>query len=265
MGLLLLADILTGLIGIVLIGVFVRAFYKFQKPLHPGIYLTLPLAAALLLLGVLQIPSSTLVTIKHGPRASLALQESEQTSNEMSDKLQVQTEPQTQDHENDRMLMIASYQELKRFCGQEADQEEDAEAQEKIPEDADLDALLAYCLYPPEVHTGSMIRGWLRTCREVHQLKPSKTSPPTEPPEPLPCTRFTILHAGDGPEPKGCYAVGCSEGHAVPMQHQNGVWSACASYTRLEEHNGCYKVTDQNGSTRWMAMESGAWKPKRCK
>ena len=79
------------------------------------------------------------------------------------------------------------------------------------------------------------------------------------------CTAFVLVHGkGGGPEPDGCYAVGCQEGYALPMQLQNGAWNACANYSRLPRLKDCYQVTDKDGTQRSLRFVNGNWKPGTC-
>lgn len=79
------------------------------------------------------------------------------------------------------------------------------------------------------------------------------------------CTSFELLHGkSGGPEPSGCYAVGCAEGYALPMQLQGGAWSACEKYSRLPRLDSCYIITDHDGTQRSMRFINGSWKPGTC-
>lgn len=79
------------------------------------------------------------------------------------------------------------------------------------------------------------------------------------------CTAFVLIHGkSGGPEPGGCYAVGCQEGYALPMQLQNGAWNACTNDSRLPRLKDCYQVTDQDGTQRSLRFVNGTWKPGTC-
>lgn len=79
------------------------------------------------------------------------------------------------------------------------------------------------------------------------------------------CTGFELLHGkSGGPEPDGCYAVGCQEGYALPMELVSGAWNACEKYSRLPRLDTCYIITDHDGSQRSMRFTKGSWKPGTC-
>lgn len=85
---------------------------------------------------------------------------------------------------------------------------------------------------------------------------------PPEVEEPAACTNFKLLHGDSGgPEPDGCFAVGCAQGYAIPMFWAVGSWQACHSYTRLPRLNDCYFVVDSDGTERSMHMVDNQWKP----
>ena len=111
---------------------------------------------------------------------------------------------------------------------------------------------------------------------------PSPEPTPTPAPTPIPvparertlpqedggtpaCTSFALLHGkSGGPEPDGCYAVGCQEGYALPMQLIGGAWNQCENYSRLPRLGNCYIVIDHDGTQRSMRFNKGSWKPGTC-
>lgn len=115
----------------------------------------------------------------------------------------------------------------------------------------------------------------------VAEPTPTPTPSPTPAPTPAPparertlpqesegtpiCTGFKLLHGtAGGPEPDGCYAVGCREGIALPMQFVGGTWQACQSYTRLPRQGDCYFVADSDGTERAMRLVEDSWKQSDC-
>lgn len=95
------------------------------------------------------------------------------------------------------------------------------------------------------------------------QPEPERTIPQES--DTPPCTGFELLHGkSGGPEPDGCYAVGCAEGYALPMQLQVGAWGACEKYRRLPRLKDCYIITDHDGTQRSMRFNKGSWNPGTC-
>lgn len=94
---------------------------------------------------------------------------------------------------------------------------------------------------------------------------PERTLPEEYESDAPPCTDFKLLHTpSGGPEPDGCYAVGCKEGYALPMALVQGVWNTCQSYSRLLRQGDCYIITDKDGAERSMRFDNGVWKPGTC-
>ena len=92
-------------------------------------------------------------------------------------------------------------------------------------------------------------------------------TPPPPPPEPRTCTKFTMLHENKmGPEPSGCFVVGCSEGYAEAMVWKDGSWDSCEPYYRpAMKSDNCALVTDNDKSTHTATLKNGEWTLKRCK
>ena len=115
-------------------------------------------------------------------------------------------------------------------------------------------------------------------------LPPAQTLPPAprpEPPTPAPpppkqvrgrtlpvepadgnvhCSHFTLVHgASGGPGEGGCFAVGCTEGYALPMRFGVAGWEACKEPTRLEREGECYHFRDSDGSERSVRYRNGTW------
>lgn len=77
------------------------------------------------------------------------------------------------------------------------------------------------------------------------------------------CTGFTSLHGkSGGPDPEGCYAVGCAEGYALSMRWIDESWNICQNY--LPRIGDCYYVVDTDGSERSMHFKNGSWRPGTC-
>lgn len=155
---------------------------------------------------------------------------------------------------------------------------------------AQNDLSAAYVQETPEDDLALLIESELVTQTPVEvpvatpesTLVPAPEPEPTKKPAPKPperertlpvesenpvCTRFVLIHgASGGPEPEGCFAVGCAEGYALPMHLNKINWISCPSYARLERKGDCYFVHDADGSERAMRFRKGEWKlAKKCK
>ena len=77
------------------------------------------------------------------------------------------------------------------------------------------------------------------------------------------CTKFTLLHRGPGPEPEGCFIVGCKEGHAETRTWDNsqGGWIPCAAYDQPQQIGLSYVVLNKHGNPHASQFENGEWIP----
>ncbi len=90
---------------------------------------------------------------------------------------------------------------------------------------------------------------------------PSKASEPKKRPA---CQDATLLHrnlgSGQlGPEPAGCYVLGCRDGTAV-VWHLDGAWVACPLYDKVYREGKCVKSQETDGSTTFASFTGGSWK-----
>jgi len=80
------------------------------------------------------------------------------------------------------------------------------------------------------------------------------------------CARLESLHGkSGGPDADGCYAVGCDEGYALPMEQIDGSWQICRAHNRLPRLGDCYFVQDSDGTERSMRRTNNTWKSGVCR
>jgi hypothetical protein len=83
--------------------------------------------------------------------------------------------------------------------------------------------------------------------------------------KPLVCTKYTSLHITKGPEPDGCFIVGCQEGYAAPMVWKNKKWNPCEHRLRVSSRSQwCYNVIDHDGQKHTAEFVNNEWMLRHC-